>query len=159
MQAFLSLFGILLLLGVVGAVAVVPRYNRLQTMAQRVLAAHANIMVMQKKRVELMTKLSKAGTSPLSAMRPLTEFEAELQKRCDRYNHDVRQYNTMLTQVPAILFASTLGFEAAPYYDVENADSWENWQDFPTDDGTMLREMWTTYQRKAKFPACCRREK
>lgn len=74
-------------------------------------------------------------------MGQLETLEANLQGKREQYNRCVREYNTALTQLPTSLFAASLGFSPAPYFDVENADALENLKEFETDDGALVREM------------------
>ena len=83
----------------------------------------------------------KANQSYQKLMEQLDRLEGDLQRKREEYNARVRAYNTSLTQLPTNLFAAQLGFKAAPYFDVENADSLENLREFETDDGALVREM------------------
>lgn len=74
--------------------------------------------------------------------------EVNLQLRRERYNEMVRDYNITLTQIPTNLFAPSLGFKSAPYFDVENADALENLKGFVTDDGEMLKAMLSGASRR-----------
>ncbi len=81
----------------------------------------------------------KANQSYQSLMQEISRVEDLIQDRREKYNAVVRRYNSMRVQFPHALWASKLGFQEAPYFDVENADSLQNLQNFKTDDGEMLR--------------------
>lgn len=81
-------------------------------------------------------------------MGQLDELEGNLQLRREQYNGMVRDYNISLTQIPTNLFAPSLGFKSAPYFDVENADALENLKGFVTDDGEMLKAMLSDASRR-----------
>ncbi len=76
-------------------------------------------------------------------MHDLHVIENDIQNRRVGYNGAVKAYNTFCNSLPFSLVASSLGFNQAPYFNVENADSLENLKDFVTDDGTILRQKLT----------------
>ena len=90
----------------------------------------------------------KANQSYQDLMEQLEHLEANLQTRREQYNGCVRVYNTALSQLPTNLFASSLGFHPAPYFDVENADALENLKEFHTDDGALVRDLLTRGGRR-----------
>lgn len=73
-------------------------------------------------------------------MAELADCEHNLQDRRERYNAQVRTYNGALTQLPVSLFAASLGFRQAEYFNVESADSLAALKSF-SDDGTMVRDL------------------
>ena len=73
-------------------------------------------------------------------MDDLHKLESLVQDRREKYNGNVRTYNTFCNSIPFVFIAPSLGFPQAPYFDVANADDLENIKDFVTDDGAMLRQ-------------------
>ena len=70
----------------------------------------------------------------------LGNVETELLRRRDQYSEAARAYNTFRSSIPAVLFASRLGFENAPYF-ASGDDSTVELALFRTDSGDMLNAM------------------
>lgn len=74
-------------------------------------------------------------------MQQLEGVETNLQDRRERYNALVREYNSQLSQIPTNLYAPALGFRAAPYFNVDDADSLEGLKEFASADGEALKSL------------------
>lgn len=100
--------------------------------------------------------ISMAGTYPeLKAnqtyqllMQQLENIEADLQHKREYYNGVVRRYNSTVTAIPISLISDQLGFNQAPYFNVENADVLENLKDFKMNDGEALKNLFTNVSQK-----------
>lgn len=90
----------------------------------------------------------KANATYQQLMAQLDVIEGDLQEKRERYNNQVKIYNTSLVQLPVSLYAKQLGFRSAPYFDVENADSLENLKGFHSDDADHLKAMLAQGSRK-----------
>lgn len=90
----------------------------------------------------------KANAAYQQLMVQLQEIEGDLQNKREVYNGRVRRYNTALGKLPVSLYAKQLGFSAAPYFDVDNADSLDRLKDFHSDDADHLKEMLAQGSRK-----------
>lgn len=82
----------------------------------------------------------KASAMYQQYMAELAACEHNLQEKREQFNAQVRTYNGQLTQLPTSLFAASLGFRQAEYFNVESADSLESLRGF-SDDGTMVRDL------------------
>lgn len=82
----------------------------------------------------------KANQTYVRLMEDLNQIESLVQDRREKYNRNVRLYNTFCNSIPFVFIAPSLGFPQAPYFDVANADALENIKDFVTDDGALLRQ-------------------
>jgi LemA protein len=83
----------------------------------------------------------KANAAFQQLMLQLEEIESDLQRKREVYNSRVKTYNTVLVKLPVSLYARQLGFRAAPYFDVDNADSLERLKDFHSDDADHLKQL------------------
>lgn len=108
--------------------------RQLATSAQAVDHAVSHVVSMARDYPEL-----RANQTYQILMGQLTTLEENLQDRRETYNATVHHYNTTRSKIPVVFFASTVGFNQAPYFDVENADDLENIRDFASDDGAMLK--------------------
>ena len=81
----------------------------------------------------------KANENYQQLMSKLENVERELLRRRDSYNNFAEKYNTYRSSIPAVLFASRLGFENAPYYALGAGDDMDNLTVFKTDSGEMLK--------------------
>lgn len=83
----------------------------------------------------------KANSAYQQLMNQLDVIENDLQGKREAYNNRVKEYNTALVKLPTSLYAAQLGFRAAPYFDVDNADSLEKLKDFHSEDAEHLKQM------------------
>jgi Uncharacterized conserved protein len=90
----------------------------------------------------------KANTSYNQLMGQLHDLETEIQKTRELYNSAASDYNAFRAQMPQVLFASSLGFNEAPYFNA-GTDSMERINEFKTDDGEMLKKVLTSSAQKA----------
>lgn len=72
--------------------------------------------------------------------------EQDLEEARRKYNNAVKSYNTRRSSLPQVLFASTIGFKAAPYLEFQNNDpniaNVGTMQGFSTDeDGERLNQL------------------
>lgn len=65
----------------------------------------------------------KASEGYLAVMGQLQQVENEILSRRDHYNATVRTYNTTVTSLPTLLWAGTVGFTEAPFYDNKNPET------------------------------------
>ncbi|WP_331050623.1 LemA family protein [Gemmatimonas sp.] len=90
----------------------------------------------------------KANAAYQQLMAQLDLIESDLQSKREAYNAMVRVYNSAIGQLPVSLYAKQLGFNSAPYFDVENADSLEKLRDFHNDDAEHLKQMFAQGTKK-----------
>lgn len=83
----------------------------------------------------------KANAAYQQLMSQLDVIESDLQAKREAYNNRVKEYNTALVKLPTSLYARQLGFQSAPYFDVDNADSLEKLKDFHSEDAEHLKQM------------------
>lgn len=83
----------------------------------------------------------KANENYRQLMSKLENVEQELLRRRDSYNNFAEKYNTYRSSIPAVLFASRLGFENAPYFALGAGDDMDNLTVFKTDSGEMLKAL------------------
>jgi len=71
--------------------------------------------------------------------------EQNIQDSRERYNYSVKEYNTKRARIPVVFFAKTLGFPEAPYmqFDLSGAQTVNTLQDFKTDDGERLQQLFS----------------
>ena len=89
----------------------------------------------------------KANSAYQQLMTQLNQIEDELQKKREIYNSAAGSYNSMRLQIPTVFFASVMGFKEAPYFDFDNLQAI---RDFKTDDGEMLKTVFSGMASKAK---------
>lgn len=65
----------------------------------------------------------KASEGYMAVMGQLQQVENEILSRRDQYNAAVRVYNTTVNSLPTLLWASTVGFAEAPFYDNKNPET------------------------------------
>lgn len=78
-------------------------------------------------------------------MSQLHDIEKDIEISRNRYNEVVGIYNGYRGKIPQVFFASTLGFDIAPYYSIENN---REINDFKTDDGERLKEVFAASLNK-----------
>lgn len=61
----------------------------------------------------------KANTNFLELQRELSSLENEIQMARRYYNGTVREYNTAIQVFPAVMISAKLGYQAAPFFEVE----------------------------------------
>ncbi len=81
----------------------------------------------------------KANTTYSQLMTQWHDLENDIQDARERYNAQVTSYNAYQGALPQILFAKTVGFGNAPYYETQ-VDEMDGLPDFVTDDGVALKE-------------------
>lgn len=81
----------------------------------------------------------KANTTYSQLMTQWHELENDIQDARERYNAQVTSYNAYQGALPQILFAKSVGFGNAPYYETQ-VDEMDGLSDFVTDDGVALKE-------------------
>jgi len=71
--------------------------------------------------------------------------EQNIQDSREKYNHAVKEYNTKRLKIPTIFIAKSLGFPEAPYlqFDVSGMNEVTSLQDFKTDDGERLQQLFS----------------
>ncbi len=71
--------------------------------------------------------------------------EQNIQDSRERYNHSVKEYNTKRARIPVVFFAKSLGFPEAPYmqFDLSGVQPVTGLQDFKTDDGERLQQLFS----------------
>lgn len=86
----------------------------------------------------------KASDQYQRLMDSIQHCEADIQGNRQRYNHHVKQYNSIRVSIPTVFFAKSLGFSEAPYleFDVSGANM-TTLKNFTTDDGGRLTQMLT----------------
>ena len=89
----------------------------------------------------------KANEAYMDLSDKITKIEEDILSRRDMYNDAVEHYNAKRASVPCNFFASSLGFQEAPYFDT-NSDV--DIDDFKTDDGEMLKDLLKTGSQKAQ---------
>ena len=116
-------------------IAVVQAENaNLDATHSRIDQAVTSITAMARNYPEL-----KADGAYQQLMNQLHVLEDGLQKKREAYNANVRQYNHIITTIPFVFFASSVGFRPAKFFDVSNSDSLENLKDFNANDGEALK--------------------
>ena len=65
----------------------------------------------------------KASDGYKTLMTQLQQVEDTILSRRDRYNADVRVYNTAVNSLPTLLYARAVGFTEAPFYDNKNPET------------------------------------
>lgn len=65
----------------------------------------------------------KASEGYMALMGQLQQVENEILSRRDQYNAAVRVYNTTVNSLPTLLWAGTVGFREAPFYDNKNPET------------------------------------
>lgn len=78
-------------------------------------------------------------------MAQLHDIEKDIELSRNYYNEIVGAYNGYRGRIPQVFFASALGFDIAPYYTLENN---QEINDFKTDDGERLKEVFTVSLNK-----------
>ncbi len=75
----------------------------------------------------------------------IQQCEQNIQDSRERYNHAVKEYNTKRLRIPTVLIAKSLGFPDAPYlqFDVSGINEVTSLQDFKTDDGERLKQLFS----------------
>ena len=71
-------------------------------------------------------------------MAEVSAIQWELQQCRFTYNEAVSTYNGLISTIPEVLYAKSLNFNEAPYY---NPEKETELQTFSTDDGTALKEL------------------
>ncbi|BAH37137.1 MAG TPA: LemA family protein [Gemmatimonas aurantiaca] len=104
-------------------------------------AAAASGVLTQVMRMATQYPELKANAAYQQLMAQLDLIESDLQSKREAYNAMVRVYNSSIGQLPISLYAKQLGFNSAPYFDVENADSLEKMRDFHNEDAEHLKQM------------------
>lgn len=71
--------------------------------------------------------------------------EQDVQNCREIYNRSVKEYNTKRARIPVVFFARTLGFPEAPYiqFDLAGINTVNSLQDFKTDDGERLQQLFS----------------
>jgi Uncharacterized conserved protein len=71
--------------------------------------------------------------------------EQNIQESREKYNHAVKEYNTKRLRIPTVFMARAMGFPEAPYlqFDVSGMNEITSLQDFKTDDGERLQQLFT----------------
>ena len=87
----------------------------------------------------------KASDSYNLLMGQLSDIETGIQKARELYNLAASNYNAYRSQLPQALFASTVGFQEAPYFDTSNMEAIK---EFRTDDGEMLKKAFSNAMDK-----------
>lgn len=80
----------------------------------------------------------KADRTYISTMDEVKRIMENISQNRYQYNEAVSAYNTKIKSLPENLFAGSVGFHEAPFYDPENLEGAKN---FNTDDGTIVRNM------------------
>lgn len=88
----------------------------------------------------------KANVAYQQLMNEISLVENELQNKRESYNKVTQDYNSERLQIPTVLFSKVLGFEEAPYSDLNN---FQEMKEFKTDDGQLLKEMLSKVSSKA----------
>ncbi|GGG83063.1 hypothetical protein GCM10007415_15030 [Parapedobacter pyrenivorans] len=75
----------------------------------------------------------------------IQQCEQNIQDSRERYNHAVKEYNTKRLRIPTVFIAKPLGFPEAPYlqFDVSGMNETTSLQDFKTDDGERLKQLFS----------------
>lgn len=73
-----------------------------------------------------------------SLMWEVSNIQTQLQQCRFTYNEAVSVYNGLISTIPEVLYAKSLNFNEAPYYNPEKEAELET---FTTDDGTALKEL------------------
>ncbi len=73
-----------------------------------------------------------------SLMWEVSNIQTQLQQCRFTYNEAVSVYNGLISTIPEVLYAKSLNFNEAPYY---NPEQEAELQTFTTDDGTALKEL------------------
>src|SRR5690606_35148267 len=75
----------------------------------------------------------------------IQQCEQNIQDSRERYNHAVKEYNTKRLRIPTVLIAKSLGVPDAPYlqFDVSGINEVTSLQDFKTDDGERLKQLFS----------------
>jgi len=73
-----------------------------------------------------------------SLMWEVSNIQNQLQQCRFTYNEAVSVYNGLISTIPEVLYAKSLNFNEAPYY---NPEQETELQTFTTDDGTALKEL------------------
>lgn len=80
----------------------------------------------------------KANESYRRIMNEVSNIQDQINQCRFQYNEAVAAYNGRRKSIPEALYASSLGFQEAPFYD---PDKIQEAKEFTTDDGTLVREM------------------
>ncbi len=75
----------------------------------------------------------------------IQQCEQNIQESREKYNHAVKEYNTKRLRIPTVFIARAMGFPEAPYlqFDVSGMNEVTSLQDFKTDDGERLQQLFT----------------
>ncbi|GGC49442.1 hypothetical protein GCM10011386_47140 [Parapedobacter defluvii] len=73
----------------------------------------------------------------------IQQCEQNIQESREKYNHAVKEYNTKRLRIPTVFIARAMGFPEAPYlqFDVSGMNEITPLQDFKTDDGERLQQL------------------
>lgn len=83
----------------------------------------------------------KANQTYQTLMDKLEDLENLILSRRESYNAKVREYNSFRNRFPAVLIASKLSFDIAPYYEMEDPDFMEKVKVFERDDTEALQTL------------------
>lgn len=62
----------------------------------------------------------KANTQYGKFLEAISENEVFISNKCETYNFQVKEYNSVIAQIPMVFVASLLGFKQAPFFDSNN---------------------------------------
>ncbi len=111
------------------------------------LKSSDNLMEMTKANHEAMVNIQtlvqtypdiKANATYQQVMGDVRQLQEEIGQYRVSYNEAVANYNTKRNSLPEALYAGTLGFPEAPFYDPDNITAV---QEFKTDDGTIVKDL------------------
>ncbi len=84
----------------------------------------------------------KASDQYQMLMRDIKECEIDIQNKRQKYNSEVKQYNSKRSKIPTVFIAQVIGFSVAPYlqFDISGNDA-TSLKEFKTDDGERLHQL------------------
>jgi LemA protein len=83
----------------------------------------------------------KANQTYQLLMSQLENLEQSILQRRERYNAQVSAYNSFRNSFPALLVATKLNFETAPYFDINDPDFSDKVKIFQRDDSVALQQV------------------
>jgi len=93
----------------------------------------------------------KANLTYQQLMSQLEGIEQSLLERRERYNAQVGAYNSLRNSFPALLVATKLNFESAPYFDINDSDFSEKVKIFQRDDSIALQQALASGANAVKY--------
>lgn len=90
----------------------------------------------------------KANQTYQKLMEQLENLEQSLLQKREKYNEEVKKYNSYKNSFPQILIASKLSFDTVAYFNINDEDFSENLKIFQKDDSAKIQEILADSNKK-----------